>query len=687
MDPVHSNLDWWRKYWHDTKVGGIIVNAGGIVAYYPSEFKTHYRAVGLGDRDLFGDYLRAGREEGLAILARMDINRATKDFYDEHPDWFVVHPDGTPHMANGRYFSCVNSDYYKTYIPQVLEEIIVKYAPDGFTDNSWTGVNREVICHCDNCRRKFTAEYSLDLPVRADWSDPVYSRWIRWSYSCRMENWDLFNKVTRELGGENCLWLGMVNANPMSGHGQLCDLKEVGKRSHIVMCDHQSRDSLSGFEQNSLNGSLLHGLSGWDKIIPESMANYVRGKRSFRLGSNPSKETQLWVLDGIAGGISPWFHHIGANQEDRRQFNNMPPVMQWHENNEAYLFNRTPVANVGLVWSQENTDYYGRNEAREKVSLPWHGFVRALTRGRIPFVPVHVDHIARDASQLDVLILPDIAVMSDQQCQAVKDFVEAGGSLVFTGATATLDEWGKVRDDFPLESITGIKHLHEVDGATSNASSSWAFYDAHNYMRLPEARHPLVEGFSDTDILPFGGRIHRVEAGEQLQTVTTYIPSFPIYPPEFSWMREPSTDIPLILAGEHASGGRLCYMAGDIDRCYGRTHLPDLGDLLKNAVRWAAQDSLPVEIEGPGYLDCKLYRQSGRLILHLINLSGANTYPGYVEEFLPVGPITISVKLEDFVPKRVLCRVSGLELTPDITQSHARFTIDSLVDHELLVLE
>lgn len=59
----------------------VIINGGGIVAYYPSRFPQHYRAQYLGDRDLFGEVAQAAHEEGLAVLARMDSNRTTKEFY------------------------------------------------------------------------------------------------------------------------------------------------------------------------------------------------------------------------------------------------------------------------------------------------------------------------------------------------------------------------------------------------------------------------------------------------------------------------------------------------------------------------------------------------------------------------------------------------------------------------------
>src|SRR5438128_1055846 len=75
-DPMRYDVAWWRQYWKRTQVQGVIINAGGIVAYYPSRFPLHQRAEFLGDRDLFGQLARAAHEDGLAVLARMDSNRA-----------------------------------------------------------------------------------------------------------------------------------------------------------------------------------------------------------------------------------------------------------------------------------------------------------------------------------------------------------------------------------------------------------------------------------------------------------------------------------------------------------------------------------------------------------------------------------------------------------------------------------
>src|SRR5437879_2604743 len=96
---------------------GVIINAGGSVAYYPSRFPLHRRAEFLGDRDLFGELARAAHEDGLAVLARMDSNRAHEEFYGAHPDWFAVDADGKPFRAGELFVACIHGPYYDEWIP------------------------------------------------------------------------------------------------------------------------------------------------------------------------------------------------------------------------------------------------------------------------------------------------------------------------------------------------------------------------------------------------------------------------------------------------------------------------------------------------------------------------------------------------------------------------------------------
>lgn len=704
IDPTRYDIDWWRDYWQRTRVQGVIINAGGIVAYYPSRYPGHYRAHYLEDRDLFGELTRAAHEDGLVVLARMDSNRAAVEFFREHTEWFTRDREGNPYQAGDRYITCINSAYYTHYLPDLLREIIVNYQPQGFTDNSWSGLDRQRICYCKNCERKFFEETSHELPTGVDWDDPIYRAWIRWNYACRLTVWDLNNGVTQAVGGHDCLWLGMNSGNVHHQSLRFRDVKAICERSEILMLDYQTRGGDTDFYNNGDAGKQVHGLLGWDKLAPESMAQYQGRTPTFRLASKPGPEVHLWMVEGYAGGIQPWWHFISAYHEDRRQYRTPESLLRWHEVHEQYLLNRRPIATVGVLWSQENVDFYGRDEGNERVMLPYQGMVRALIRARIPYLPIHVDHIARDGDAFKTLILPNLAAISDAQVQNLRDFVAQGGNLVVTGESTLYTEEGERRPDFALADLLGVEATGNFEGSISKGQATWESYEEHSYLRLdPEQRatvdgphtedeplavgerHPVLRGFGETDILPFGGRLEVVAAARDVEAPLTWIPPFPIYPPEFAWMRDAATDYPALTLRQSRTGGRIAYLAADIDRCYARYNLPDHGDLLANIVRWATGEEMPLYVEGNGLIDCHLYHQPGHLILHLVNLTGASQTP--LELYAPVGPLRVTFKLPaDVVGEEAQLLVAGHVVPSAIENGWVQCEVPTVRDHEVIVI-
>jgi len=691
IDPIRYDTNWWREHWRRTRVQGVIVNAGGIVAYYPSKYPLHRRALYLGDRDFYGDIVAAAHEQGLVVLARMDSNRADAAFYLEHPDWFAVDAEGRPYRAEDRYIACVNSAYYDEFLPDILREIIERSHPQGLTDNSWSGLERAHICYCVNCAGKFRDAYGAALPRAKDWDNRAYRQWIVWNYARRIEIWDLNNQVTNEAGGADCLWIGMNGGDLIAQSNRFRDYRAICARAEIIMLDSQARSTSGGFQNNGEMGKLIHGLLGWEKLIPESMAMYQAGRPTFRIASKPEPEARMWVLEGFAGTIQPWWHHIGAYHEDRRQYQTAEPLFRWHEQNEQYLVNRRPIAAVGIVWSKENIDFYGRDSAEERVHLPHLGVREALIRARIPYIPVHADDIDRHASELAVLVLPNIGALSEAQCAAIRRFAQRGGGVVASGETSRYDEWGDARADHALADLFGIRAAGVHHGTSGAADPSWETWAQHSYLRLASssdgARHPVLAGFGQTELLPFGGRLEVIRAQPGARVPLTFVPPFPIYPPETAWMRQPSSELPALILNELDGGGRVAYLAADIDRCFGRDYLPDHGTLLANVARWAAADRIALHVEGTGVVDCHLYRQPGRVVLHLVNLSHPGAWRPPLHELISVGPLHVRVELPPDVAGRT-ARLLVAEAAADVTVENgwALLSIPRVLDHEVVVV-
>ena len=426
----------------------------------------------------------------------------------------------------------------------------------------------------------------------------------------------------------------------------------------------------------------------------------------FRLATKPPAEARAWMLAGFAGGIQPWWHHVSAYHEDRRMYHTAEPLMRWHRENERYLVDRTPVASVGVVWSQRSVDFYGRDAAEELAEQPLRGWMHALVRARIPHVPLHVDQIDVAGRALAVLILPNLGALDDAQLAAIRRFVERGGALIATGQTSLFDQWGDARSDFALADLFGVSRAVAAVSARAASERLRATGAAQTYLRLApelratvdgphipnephatEPRHPVLAGFDQTDILAYGGTLEPLAVAVGAKVLATFIPAFPAFPPETAWMREPRTDIPGLVVNER-NGRRVAFVPADLDRRYAIDNLPDHGDLLANLVRWAARDTMPLRVEGPGLLNVELYRQSDRLLLHVVNLTGAGSWRAPMEEIIPVGPVRVSVRDAARTSARVVrWRVGGRTERVLPRDGWLHFSLPTLREHELAVIE
>src|SRR5690242_20763566 len=73
-DPLTMDPEAWGNYWASLKVNAVLLNGGGIVAFYPTQVPFHHRSEFLGTRDLFGEMISAMKKRGMRVVARMDCN-------------------------------------------------------------------------------------------------------------------------------------------------------------------------------------------------------------------------------------------------------------------------------------------------------------------------------------------------------------------------------------------------------------------------------------------------------------------------------------------------------------------------------------------------------------------------------------------------------------------------------------
>lgn len=678
-DPGNYDPQWWLDFFRRTHSDAACLSAGGCVAYYPTKIPLHYKSKFLGNRDSFGELVAGCRKLNMAVIARTDPHAVHQDVYDAHPDWIAVDAEGRKrrHWADPTlWVTCALGPYNFEFMTGVTREIVSLYKVDGIFSNRWEGSG---MCYCEHCRANFKKfSGGLELPRTSNPQDPARKKYIVWRQERLFELWKLWDAEIKKLN-PNASYIANAGGGALSS----LDMKTIGELAPTLFADRQARRGLMPPWSNGKNGKEYAATMG-RKAIGGIFSMGVEEPYRWKDSVQTAEEIRLWVVDGTAHNLRPWFTKFNGKIIDHRWTKVVEDLYGWHYKHERYLRNERSLAQVGLVYSQQTATFYGGEQARAKVEDPSLGFYQALVEARIPFDMVHdrlldADHI----SQYRTVILPNIAALSTGQCKQIEAFVRQGGNIVATHETSLYDEWGVRRADFGLASLFGTSFAGKVDARLQNSYL--------NVDKDPKtgAFHPIVKGLEDATRIINGTQWVHTKPAQPAPAPLTLVPSYPDLPMEQVWARVPRTDIPGVYAREMGAGaGRVVYFPFDLDRTFWEVLSPDHGLLLRNAVNWAHNGTHAVEVSGQGIFDISAWMQRKSMTVHMVNLTNPMMMKGPIREIIPSPPQQVRIRIPSSMELRnvhflVSGRTGGHELNGTLLQ----LEVPSVELHEVIALD
>ncbi|MGO4214241.1 beta-galactosidase trimerization domain-containing protein, partial [Terriglobus sp. YAF25] len=310
------------------------------------------------------------------------------------------------------------------------------------------------------------------------------------------------------------------------------------------------------------------------------------------------------------------------------------------------------------------------------------GMYAALVEARIPFDFVHEEDLNQERLHAySVLILPNVALLSDTQASAIRRFVQAGGSLLATFQTGLFDENGKPRNDFALGDLFGIKKAGEAVRTTAQAADPIGGI----HLQYIRNRGPLTEGFEETRWI--AGPVWR-QPVEPIQSSTmTFIKPYPVYPPEAVYQREEPSNLPSMVARETGTS-RLVYLAGDMDSAFWRLDHPDLGRRITNAVRWLLKDTNVVDVRGDGLIEVTAWETQPGYAFHLLNYTGANAFRGHMRKPATLTDQRLEIRLPDAKKiKKASLLHAGMPIVFQQNGKRVSLTVPRVELYEVVALE
>jgi hypothetical protein len=516
--------------------------------------------------------------------------------------------------------TCALGPYNFEFMTGVVQEIMQMYKVDGIFANRWAGSGT---CYCEHCQRNFKAFSGIEIPRGANANPEARAQFTAWQRQRLLELYKLWDGEIKKRNPEAAFF--------PNGFDQIREGADVP----ILVADRQARSGstpawqMGRFAKEARSTFGMKPMTGMFGVGLEAPYRWKDSVQNVN-------ETRLWAVDGIAQGFRPWVIKFNAKPLDRRWFKPVEDLFVWHWKNDKYMRNQQPLARVGVVSSPRTSDYES-------------GCYHALVEARIPFEIVAESKFDQaHLQQFKTLVLPNVQYLSDAQCAQLKAFVQAGGGLVATHETSLRDARGTRRPDFALADLFGASFAGNVIERQQNA-----------YLNIEDRSHPLIAGLEDAGRLIHGVMRVEIRVPNGVRAPLMTVPTYPDLPMEEVYVREEKTDIPGVML-RNAGAGRVVYFPWDIDRTFWEIMNPDHGRLLANAVRWAANEEQPLQVDGPGLLDVALWKQQASITAHLVNLSNPMAMKGPVREVLPVGSQKVRLKLPEGVKTRgVQFLVSG----------------------------
>lgn len=126
-------------------------------------------------------------------------------------------------------------------------------------------------------------------------------------------------------------------------------------------------------------------------------------------------------------------------------------------------FGHQPVAEVGIFFSSRTRDWVGREKPADYFQS-FQGAHKALVYEHIPYGVLLDENLTLEKlRQFPVVLLPNVAIVSESEVDLFKRYVEEGGRLLITGISGTRGWRGEPKAQSPLEGLIGAKLIRTLD--------------------------------------------------------------------------------------------------------------------------------------------------------------------------------------------------------------------------------
>ncbi len=399
----------------DFSANTLLINAGGIMAFYPTRLPFQYTNPYMKEH-MLGDVIEKCHARGIRVIVRFDFSRVHESIFKAHPDWCYLSAKGDRIINTNMYAVTINAPYVQDGAFRIIGEVMDLYPIDGIflnmpgyqTGNAYEGKYYGI--DQNEFDRKRFAAFSQEerLPLEEKKDDPLYKKY------------EAFKKATQDDWSKRLFELVKGKNKQIA----ICTYSD----KYVDIIRHESQtNSLPYWPYSASDNVGNAGNSYPHHIISNSSIQQISFQS--RYNAVEPEETSIRLYENIANGSGLDVSLIGdlRGYEDERNFDIIKKVYAFHKRFEIYFGNYSSVAKIALIAPGPWPTGGSMQEYR--------GILLMLKEAHIPFDIVEDAQIANRADKIKtyrLVILPEITYLSAESILMLKEACRQGTNLIAT---------------------------------------------------------------------------------------------------------------------------------------------------------------------------------------------------------------------------------------------------------------
>ena len=423
----------------------LLINAGGIMAFYPTKLDFHYTNPYM-KSGVLGDIVKKCHENKIRVIVRFDFSRVHESIYQAHPDWCYLSPKGERIINTDMYVVSINAPYVQDKAFKIMEEVMDMFPIDGIFlnmpgyqvrnpyENQYHGIDQNE--YDRQAFSKFSGGWPL--PKEENKADTLFQKYLE------------FKKVTVEQ------WSEKLHKIVKAKNPQIAICTYSDKFVDIIRHESQSMTTLPYWPYTASDNVSNAVNSFPDHIISNASIQQISFQSRYNAVEPP--EARIRLFENIANGSGLDLSMMGdmRGYEDERNYPVFKEVYDFHKKNEIYFGKYKSIAKVAVI----APGAWPSGDAMQE----YRGIQLMLREAHIPFDIIEdgqIGNLLTKIKNYKLILLPEITYLKPQSIKILQDANRKGTHLIATN---------RAFFDSPesLKEIFGVKIIEKDNDGAGN---------------------------------------------------------------------------------------------------------------------------------------------------------------------------------------------------------------------------